>query len=185
MPNVFVAGSITIKNLDEAFRNRLSIVSERGFRVLVGDAGGADTSIQEELKDSGNQNVTVYCSGPEPRNNLGHWPVEHVFTSAEPGSRAFFTAKDKKMAENADYGLMVWDKKSPGTLNNVIELMQLGRASVVYLHKDRRFVDVKGINDLEYLVSKMSSGAKEQAEKKISLSARLRKLQNEQFRLPV
>lgn len=185
MPNVFVAGSITIKNLDEAFRARLATVTERGFRVLVGDASGADTSIQEELKQTGNQHVTVYCSGSEPRNNLGDWPVESVFTLAEPGSRAFFTAKDKKMAENADYGLMIWDKKSPGTLSNVIELLILGRASVVYLHKDRKFVEVKSVSDIDFLISEMSAGAKEQAEKKISLSSKIRGLRNVQFQLPV
>lgn len=54
---------------------------------------------------------------------MGHWPVQRVETSHSPGSRAFFTAKDIRMAELADIGLMVWDTKSTGTLSNVIELL--------------------------------------------------------------
>jgi len=133
MPSVFVAGSINIKHLDLAFCSRLSAVSERKFTILVGDAMGADAAIQQELNRAGVDDVVVYCSGSEPRNNIGSWRVERVFTLAEPGSRAFFTAKDKKMAEDADYGLMVWDKRSTGTLSNIIELVKSQRPSAVFL----------------------------------------------------
>src|SRR5271154_6727387 len=122
MTTVFVAGSLSIKRLHPLFLERVDTVVTSGFSVVVGDADGADASIQKFLSQNGAQNVTVYCAGDTPRNNIGQWPVEKVSSEAEVGSRAYFSAKDIAMAKVADFGLMIWDAKSTGTLSNVIEL---------------------------------------------------------------
>ncbi len=36
------------------------------------------------------------------------------------------------MARNSDYGLMIWDCKSTGTLSNVIELLRDRKKTVVF-----------------------------------------------------
>lgn len=59
-----------------------------------------------------------------PRNNLDDWPLHPVATAARPYSREYFTAKDLKMARRSDYGLMVWDCQSTGTLGNIFELLK-------------------------------------------------------------
>jgi hypothetical protein len=183
MTTVFIAGSITIKRLDAKVAERIDNVIESGLDVAVGDADGADTAVQRYLAEKGMQRVTVYCTGAHPRNNLGGWPVHHVETKHAPGSRQFFTAKDIEMARSADYGLMVWDSKSTGTLNNVIELLARKKKSVVYVQKDKAFRTIGEPAHLEALVTDMTDQARQKADEKIHLSARVAALVQEQQRL--
>jgi hypothetical protein len=185
MTKVFVAGSISIKRLDPAFMAKLDRIVAENFEVVVGDADGADSSIQKALLDLNASNVTVYCSGDIPRNNFGHWPVRQVDTNAEPGTRAYFTAKDQEMAREADYGLMLWDAKSTGTLSNVFELAERERVTRVFVNKAKKFLTVRGRTDIEQLVSLMSEGSRRKAEQKIGLSRRLAKLGTKQFALAI
>jgi hypothetical protein len=185
MTTVFVAGSLSIKRLDPQFLAKMNNVVNSGFDVVVGDADGADASIQQALLDRNPASVTVYCSGSKPRNNLGSWPVRQIPTGAEPGSRAFFTAKDLEMAKVADYGLMLWDAKSTGTLSNVIELLKRGRTSRVFVNKERRFLTVSDLETLTLLTQVMSQGAQDKAEQKIGLSRKIAALHSEQFALQV
>lgn len=185
MKTVFIAGSIKIKNIDPAFDERIKNIVRKNMAVVVGDANGADTSIQRALQGQCADFVTVFCAGEKPRNNVGHWKVQRVASSAEPGTRAYFTQKDLKMAEVADYGLMLWDAASTGTLSNVIELVKQGKKSAVFINRDKRFIEVGVPDDIRELVSAMSSGAKRQADQKIGLYGKLSRLTNEQPGLPL
>ena len=185
MPIVFIAGSIKIKRLDDRFIERISNILADQLDVVVGDANGADTSIQMALRDRFATKVTVYCSGEVPRNNVGFWRVKAVHSSAEPGTRAFFMAKDKAMAKDADFGLMLWDAASTGTLSNVIELIKGGKKCVVFVNKSKSFLNIKQASDLHQLVSVMSDGARAEAEKKIGLRQKIAELTNPQFGLPL
>ncbi|MFK3810215.1 hypothetical protein ACI1VO_25650, partial [Escherichia coli] len=77
MTTVFVAGSITIKNLDTLIVDRLKKIVNSRFRIVVGDANGVDSSVQRVLLELGCEKATVFSSSEKPRNNLGSWPV-HV-----------------------------------------------------------------------------------------------------------
>lgn len=183
MPTVFIAGSITIKHLDPKAKERINKAVEAGLDLVVGDADGADSAIQRHLQDLSAKRVTVYCSGSQARNNIGGWPVHHVTSHHAPGSRSFYTAKDVEMAQAADYGLMIWDTKSTGTLSNVIELLTRKKKSVVYIHRDKDFKTVADVAHLESLVACMSDHARQKADEKIQLSARIAALVQEQPRL--
>jgi hypothetical protein len=183
METVFIAGSIAISRLDPRVKERISKAVRAGLSVAVGDADGADASIQEYLASISAEHVTVYCSGDKPRNNIGDWIVEHVYPDAEPGTRKYFTAKDLKMAAAADYGLMIWDSKSTGTLSNVIELLKANKKSVVFVNKAKAFVNVSDSESLERLLENMSEVAKAKAEQKIGLSSRISALSHPQYSL--
>ncbi|WP_035552177.1 hypothetical protein [Burkholderia sp. 9120] len=180
MPTVFIAGSITIKHLDVKVKECIDKIIASDYDVLVGDADGADTSIQEYLRERSTARAVVYCSGSVPRNNVGDWTVHTVDTSYEPGSRAFFTAKDLEMAKAADYGLMIWDTKSTGTLSNVIELLRRKKKARVFVNKDKVFKDVGDVAQLEQLVSRMSEAALKKADAKIRLFEKINTLKHEQ-----
>ena len=180
---VFVAGSMNIKNLDAKVKERIDKIVSQGFEVVVGDADGADSSIQSHLFNLGDAKITVFCSGGRPRNNFGDWPIRAVETSHAEGTRAFFTAKDIKMAEAADYGLMIWDAKSTGTLSNVLELLARKKKSVVFVNKAKLFKNVGDVHQLEELVSYMSEVARRKAEHKIKLTERIEALKHEQVQL--
>lgn len=183
MTAVFIAGSIAIKRLHPFFKERLANIVKSEFDVVVGDADGADSSIQQALFDLQAEKVTVYCAGLKPRNNVGGWTVQYIESDAQPGTREFFTAKDLKMAGAADFGLMVWDAKSTGTLSNVLELLRLGKKSVVFVNKARSFLNIYSNNDVDDLISVMSENAKYKAEDKIKLSKKIASLKSPQFNL--
>ncbi len=104
-------------------------------------------------------------------------------TSHAEGTRAFFTAKDIEMAEAADYGLMIWDAKSTGTLSNVLELLARKKKSVVFVNKAKLFKNVGDVHQLEELVSYMSEVARRKAEDKIKLTERIEAFKHEQVQL--
>ncbi|ASS56908.1 hypothetical protein [Rhizobium leguminosarum] len=179
--SVFVAGSITIKHLPSLFVEKIDSLLLSNLAVMIGDANGVDRAVQEVLNDRGARTVTVYCSGDTPRNNVGDWKVEQVQTSAQPGTKAFFTAKDVAMAQSAEIGLMLWDAKSTGTLSNIIELTRRRKKSVVFVNKKDAFTIIREVRDLENLVNIMSDGARSQAEQKIGLTSAIRSLSTEQL----
>lgn len=183
MTTVFIAGSISISRLHEKVQERINKIVSSDFNVVVGDADGADTSIQQCLHDYRATKVTVYCVGDAPRNNVADWPVHRVHSKARAGSRAFFTAKDLEMTRSSDYGLMIWDCKSTGTLSNVIELLREKKKSVVFVNKDKDFVTIADKTGLDHLLHFMSEHARTKAEEKIGLSAKLAEL--DQFSLDI
>ncbi|MBK1792918.1 hypothetical protein JHL21_00225 [Devosia sp. WQ 349] len=183
MQSVFIAGSIKIRKMPIAFSQRLETLINSDLHVLVGDANGADKAMQAFLYEKGCENVTVYCSGTAPRNNLGGWQIHNVHTSALPGSRQFFVAKDLAMATKADFGLMLWDAKSTGTLGNVLELVKRGKKSVVYVTTERSFAIVRDGASLRTLVGVMDNDARSQADLKIRISDQIAAL-NGQPELP-
>jgi len=166
-----------LKRLPTAFVERLDSLIDSGLDVLVGDANGTDKAVQQELLDRGATAVTVFCAGFRPRNNLGDWPTKEIHSDAPAGTREFYTAKDLAMASTADFGLMLWDAKSTGTLSNVIELTKVGKISVVYVAPDHAFTVVRDMDGLKKLIGVMSDGALEDAERKISLSVKVGDLQ--------
>jgi hypothetical protein len=108
---------------------------DKGFQILVGDADGADKAIQRHLADKAYPNVLVHCMKDQCRNNVGNWPTREVV--APGGARGFdyYSLKDRVMAETAEYGLMLWDGKSKGTVNNVGNSSgSLTRGAILYLY---------------------------------------------------
>jgi len=173
MTTVFISGSMRIKNIHPQVHKRIENMIKSSFDIVVGDADGVDTSIQIFLKTKSYERVVVYCSGQYVRNNLGSWPVEKVYTEEGKNTRKFYTAKDIEMAKKCDYGLMVWDSKSTGTLSNVFQLLTQEKKSLVFVNKNKSFVKVTNVIDFDNLISVMSDNALQKADKKISLKKQI------------
>ena len=120
--NVFVSGSRGIRELPAATRAALDKIRALGFTVLIGDCHGVDTLVQAYLE--GYLNVVVFHIGARPRTNLGFDTVRVA------GSRQ--ADKDAAMAAGADYGLALWDGRSPGTAKNIerVEATKVVRVQV-------------------------------------------------------
>ena len=58
------------------------------------------------------------------------------------------------MADAAEYGLMIWDGKSKGTINNVMNLVRRHRPVVVYVAPTRSFDTVRTLEDLRDVLAK-------------------------------
>ena len=142
MNTIFVGGSRHISRLPSEIMDRLKNVIANQHSVLVGDANGADKAVQKFFADAGYGNVTVFCTGEKFRNNLGHWPTHHVEPPEEAKGFQFYAAKDREMAAKADFGLMIWDGKSSGTLLNILRLAKAGKISVLYNAPEKKSFNI-------------------------------------------
>ncbi|MGV1832784.1 addiction module antidote protein [Agrobacterium vitis] len=131
MNTVFIGGSRHISRLPAQAKERLNNIIENGHNVVVGDANGADKAVQKHFLDAAYEKVTVFCSGDKPRNNLGEWRTQNITPPRHVKGFQFYAAKDREMAREADFGFMIWDGKSPGTVLNVLRLIRAGKKAVL------------------------------------------------------
>lgn len=153
MTTVFIGGSRAVSRLNAVIRAKLDDLMARGCAFFVGDANGADKAVQAHLAASGYAHVVVYCMDA-CRNNLGNWPAKQL---SMPGARkdfAYYVAKDRAMAHDAKCGVMLWDGKSKGTLNNIQELLSGGKKALVYLAPEGVFYKLSSGADLEALLER-------------------------------
>lgn len=87
------------------------------------------------------------------------------------------------MARDAEFGLFIWDLASAGTLSNILELFSVGKKSVVYVKKYKKFFNIKSDSDVMKLISMMSDKAKDEADRKIGLRSKLSMEKNSQIAL--
>lgn len=154
MSTVFIGDSRKISRLPAEVIARIDRMIAQDFQIVVGDANGADKAVQSYLASRGYARVEVFCSGESPRNNVGRWPLRAVVVPRGALGFAFYTQKDRVMAEEADYGLMIWDGESVGTLVNVARLARMGKKVVLYDAPRRDFVEVRRPEDWEAVAAR-------------------------------
>ena len=166
MTKVFIGGSRAVSRLNSTIREKLDDFISRRCAILIGDANGADKAVQEHFADRQYPHVVVYCMS-HCRNNLGNWPTRHV---EAPGARkdfAYYAAKDLAMAQDAKCGVMLWDGRSKGTLNNVQQLLRQGKKALVYLAPEKVFHKLSTTQDMEELLGRCDSDSVQEAQRRI------------------
>ena len=88
------------------------------------------------------------------RNNVGNWPTREIATPRGARGFDYYSLKDRAMAEAAEYGLMLWDGKSKGTINNVVTLSRRNKPVVVYVAPSKTFLTVRELDDLGDVLAK-------------------------------
>jgi len=165
---VFIGGSRAVSKLNPVIRERLDDLIRRGCSILIGDANGADKAVQQYLADRHYPNVEVFCM-EECRNNVGHWPTRSI----EPpnGSKGFsyYAAKDSAMAQEAGCGVMFWDGKSKGTLQNMLKLVGAGKRTLVYFAPSRDFHVLTSEPDLQELLARCDRRSLEAASRALGV----------------
>lgn len=174
---VFLSGSRKITRLNDPVRQRLRNIIKAELAIMVGDANGADKAMQSFLAQERYRNVTVYFAGETCRNNAGSWPAQQIIVADKLKGRARHTQKDKAMAAKADYGLVLWDGLSIGSLTNICELQALGKKSVVYFSKKKTFFSAVTAADIESLLSHCDADAIDAFENAPILKRKLQALQ--------
>jgi adenine-specific DNA-methyltransferase len=153
MNTVFIGGSRHVSRLPAIAKERLNNVIENDFPVLVGDANGADKAVQKHLLDAKYDQVTVFCSGDTCRNNLGNWRTANITVARNAKGFDFYATKDREMARAADFGLMVWDGKSAGTVLNVLRLVRAGKKAVLINVPKKAATTFKATEDWDAFLS--------------------------------
>lgn len=169
MITVFLSGSRKIGRLNRQIRERLDNIINQEFSVILGDANGADKAMQQYFAESEYRHVSIYCAGSVCRNNIGNWKANFVDIDPKLKGRDFYTQKDKEMAAIADYGLVLWDGKSPGSLNNIMELLKRNKKALVYFAPSMEFFTISHLQDAHDLLAKCDPESVTEISKKLKL----------------
>ena len=174
MIKVFIGGSQSITKLTATVAARIDKIVEGDFTVLISDASGVDACVQKYLAEKAYANALVFCTGV-CRNNVGGWKT--IVVSANAGERGFdfYALKDREMAREADHGFMMWEGKSKGTLNNVLNLLSENKSALVFFSPEESFHTIRNAEDLSALLAKCGTRALAIFEEKLDLSKRLRR----------
>jgi hypothetical protein len=154
MKKVFIGGSRKISKINNEIKKRIDNIIKQNFTILIGDANGVDKSVQKYLTLKEYNKVYVFCTGNKCRNNVGEWGVRYIETNLPRKGYEYYVLKDIEMAKEADYGLMIWDGKSRGTLNNVINLITCNKKCLLFITIDNAFYNIRSINDVQSLLPK-------------------------------
>jgi len=134
---VFISGSISIKRLPkEALKSIDKIISKK-FEILVGDARGVDSLVQEYCDSRGYHNVTVYSIYDIPRNKISDKfkfkkiGMDKSVRRKRESERQ--QAKDQAMTKDCDYCLVIWNGKSKGSYANILRAKKLKKVVKVVI----------------------------------------------------
>jgi hypothetical protein len=146
---VFIAGSRRLSKLSQEIKRRIDNIVDKHLTVIIGDANGVDKAVQQYLSKKGYSDVTVFCMDGSCRNNIGNWTTQEI-KAANPGRRdfAYYSTKDRAMAKEADYGFMLWDGESRGTLTSIVELVRDAKPVVVFVAPEKAFYTLRDSHDL-------------------------------------
>src|SRR5215469_2668633 len=151
--NVFIGGSRAVSKLNAVIRTRLDDLMNRRCAILIGDANGADKTVQTYFAKKHYPNVTVFCM-EKCRNNVGAWPTRRIDPPAGSKGFSYYAAKDFVMAEEAQCGVMLWDAKSKGTLQNMLNLIGAGKRTLVYFAPTKDFHVLANEQELQALLAR-------------------------------
>jgi len=144
--SVFISGSIAIKTLPQEVKNSIHKIVDNQMRILVGDANGIDSLVQDYCLSLGYFNVTVYSISSQPRYKASDkFGLEIVTPSAEiKGARERQQEKDKAMTKDSQYSFIIWDGKSKGSYANIIRAFEQDKK--IKLYAENRFLKQHEIN---------------------------------------
>jgi len=170
MTKVFIGGSRRISRLNKYIRDRVDNIIQNGYTVLIGDANGVDKSVQNYLFNKNYRNVLVFCTGNKCRNNIGNWQIKNIEVAKNRRDFHYYSIKDSEMVKETDFGFMIWDAKSKGTVNNIVNLLKESKKILVYFSPGKNFYTLTTFHDLEKLLAKCDGKSLEIFEREFRIS---------------
>ena len=168
---VFIAGSRSLSKLSKEIKHRLDNIIERRLTVVIGDANGVDKAVQTYLSAKSYEKVLVFHMQERCRNNVGAWPI-HGIAASDPKRKDFsyYSTKDRAMAKEADYGLMLWDGESRGTFASIVDLVRREKPVVVYVSPEKCFFTLRQSPDLQNMLSRLDPDAVRRLDRELELT---------------
>jgi hypothetical protein len=177
---VVLAGSRKLSFLPSEIKLELMNLIRLNSVFLVGDAPGVDVSFQRFLHENEARNVIVFSSAGYVRNNVGNWSFEQIETPLKAKSSDLHAYKDRKMCSSADFGLMVWDTESAGTLSNVLDLVGQGKECGLFNVFDGEFINFGDFNSLKTWCERYPEVTEEAARRLSRYSKRTSRLETDE-----
>jgi len=184
---VFIGGSRKVSRLNDTLRSLIDTeIIEKTIHVFIGDANGSDKAIQHYLSINDYKAVTIYCSGDNCRNNIGHWQLKNVPASRKTKDRVFYAIKDEAMAEDCDSAIMLWDGISTGTLNNCLNVLGLNKSVTLFESQKKIFHHLQSMQDFKDKLYGVHPDIWKEWDKKININDRLDgKMPDKQFNFDI
>lgn len=153
---IFVNGSRNVKqDIPALICNKIDKYMESSDVFLLSGNAGIDMSVQKYLSAQKYDKVTLYFSGDRKhKTNMGGWNEEHCPVGFKSTSYKYYIEKDFAMAEDADEGIIIWDGESKSQFVNMLNLVILGKYCNLYLLKEDRWIEIRGLEDLSEYVGK-------------------------------
>ena len=148
MKKVFISGSINLSILPNLVEESLNTIQNKNIKVLVGDAKGIDTLIQDYFSKNRYLNLDICSIYKIPRNKRNN-NFNTILIEVDmdiPSERKKQEKKDEYMSVNADYSFVIWDGKSKGSFNNIHRALENHKLLKVYYTKDHRFLEEKELD---------------------------------------
>ena len=83
---------------------------------------------------------------------FGNWIVENVNVDDNVRGFDFYAQKDIEMARRADIGFMIWNGKSRGTFNNMINLLNFEKEVILYYVPNHQCYCFKNMTELNNFI---------------------------------
>lgn len=140
---VFISGSISIKKLPQEVKNSIDKIINQNFEILVGDAAGIDTLVQDYCLSLNYFNVTVYSISILPRYKASEdFKAKYIeISNSIKKERERQQQKDKAMTRDSEFTFAIWDGKSKGTYDNILRGLDNNKKIKVYLSKKDLFLE--------------------------------------------
>lgn len=142
--SVFVSGKVSYDEpLNAEMKKEVDRIIKAGSQILIGDAPGADTRVQEYLAKKGYSNVVVYTTDEKVRNNVGDWKVKTIGSNGYTDERSIRRQKDIAMTEASTRGLAIMpedDRPDSAMSLNVARLRDSGLRVRIYDYKQHKWV---------------------------------------------
>lgn len=154
MSSVFISGSIALKIIPEPVKESIKKIIKNEFHILVGDAHGVDTMIQNYCKELNYFNVTVYTISSPPRYKIPGFRKKLIIPkSKSKKKRELQQEKDSSMTHDSEFSFIVWDGKSKGSYGNIIRAIDQNKKIKIYLGNKNNFIPSDEIskNNIEYI----------------------------------
>lgn len=133
---VFVSGKIKYDQpINDIIKVELNSAIAANSKIIVGDAPGSDKRVQDYLKEKNYNNVQVYTSDSEVRNNVGEWPVMKVEPWKIFGQKEARHLKDIVMTKLATKAIAIMpenDRPDSAMSNNINRLKSKGLKPVIF-----------------------------------------------------
>tara|TARA_R110002111_G_scaffold13927_2_gene38548 strand:- start:4119 stop:4868 length:750 start_codon:yes stop_codon:yes gene_type:complete len=150
MSSVFISGSIAIKSIPRSVEESINKIIDQNIQVLVGDADGIDTMVQNYCKRCNYSNVTVYSIYSTPRYMAGKFDSKFILPKTDSKKeRELQKEKDAAMTLDSDYSFVVWDGKSKGSYNNILRAIENNKKVKIYLNTENDFLESSKITSSE------------------------------------
>ena len=144
--SVFVSGSSKTtdpeseyyrKELPDEVKTELDNYIKKNNNIIVGDAPGIDTQVQNYLNDKKYSNVSIYTTSKKPRHLANNkWSIHKINTfGLDPNSKDGLMMKDIAMANAAKKGFaVILENGGAGaTRNNIRRLLNQNKDVKVFM----------------------------------------------------